>query len=167
MATLLLYQTPMLRIPRNYSGFSLLELLIVVGLVGTMAAVGLPILTGVSASIKLNQASRTVERELQGARLRAVSSNRALRVRTNCPTTGSVRAVEVLGTSADTATNRCALSAYPYPAPDNDIITRPNFDGPVSTLPPGATVTSAILQFQPDGTASQVVNDVVQTIRRR
>ena len=36
-------------------------------------------------NIKLNQAARLVEREMQDARLKAVSSNRLIRVRMNCP----------------------------------------------------------------------------------
>ena len=43
-------------------------------------------------------------------------------------------------------------------------MTRPNFDGPVRTLPNGATVTSAVLQFSPDGTAVNVVSGSPQTI---
>jgi len=37
-------------------------------------------------------------------------------------------------------------------------MTRPNFDGPVRFLPNGATVTSKVIQFSPDGTAVNVVN---------
>ena len=110
-----------------------------------------------TASIKLNEAARMVEREMQDARLKAVSSNRVIRVRLNCPAAGYIRSVEVLGTAADTAANRCTTSAYPFPPADTDIMTRPNFDGPVRTLPGGATVTNQVLQFSPDGTAVNVV----------
>jgi prepilin-type N-terminal cleavage/methylation domain-containing protein len=145
-------------------GFTLVELLLVVALVGTMAAVGLPVMKDMTASIKLNEAARVVTGELQDARIKAVSSNRVLRVRMNCPATGYVRRVEVLGTATDSASNRCLQTAYPFPAADNDVMTRPNYDGPVRGLPAGATVTDANVQFQPDGAASQVVNGVVQAI---
>jgi prepilin-type N-terminal cleavage/methylation domain-containing protein len=148
----------------THRGFSLIELVIVVGLIGTMAVIGLPMINGAMAGIRLNEAARTVERELQGARLRAVTANRALRVRLNCPTAGSIRAVEVLGTVVDTAANRCSTTAYPFPAADIDVMTRPNFDGPVALLPRGATVTTANIQFQPDGGAAQVVAGVAQAI---
>jgi prepilin-type N-terminal cleavage/methylation domain-containing protein len=154
----------MFSISMTHRGFSLIELVIVVGLIGTMAAIGMPMIQGAMASIRLNEATRTVERELQKARLRAVSSNRALRVRLNCPSAGSIRVVEVLGTVVDTAANRCSSTAYPFPAADIDVMTRPNFDGPVALLPVGATVTSANIQFQPDGAANQVVSNVVQPI---
>jgi len=105
-----------------------------------------------------------VERELQFGRLRAVSSNRILRVRMNCPTAGSLRTVEYLNSSADMATNRCALAAYPFPAADDDVLTRPNYDGPVRYLPPPASVETFIVEFHPDGTAKSVVANVGTTI---
>ena len=76
----------------------------------------------------------------------------------NCPTNGYYRTVEYLGTAADNATNRCLLSAYPFPA-DDDVTTRPNYDGPPRVLPLGATVdVDAIIEFRSDGTAYQVVS---------
>ena len=95
---------------RNDRGFSVIELMMVVLMLGTLAAIAVPVMTDMTASIKLNEAARIVEREMQDARLKAVSSNRAIRVRLNCPATGYVRSVEVLGTAADTASNRCMRS---------------------------------------------------------
>jgi prepilin-type N-terminal cleavage/methylation domain-containing protein len=146
------------------NGFTLTELLLVVALIGTMAAVALPVMKDMTASIKLSDAARMVVGELQDARIKAVSTNRVFRVRMNCPSTGYIRRVEVLATAVDTAANRCLQSAYPFPAADNDVMTRPNYDGPVRTLPAGATVTSTIVQFSPDGTAAEVVGGVVQAI---
>ena len=148
----------------NDRGFNLTELMLVVALIGTMCVVALPVMQDMTASIKLNEAARLVERELQDARLRAVSSNRVIRVRLNCPATGYIRSVEVLGTAADTATNRCMTSAYPFPPADDDIMTRPNFDGPVRTLSNPATVTNEVLQFSPDGTAVSVIAGTPTTI---
>ena len=150
--------------PRSERGFSLLELLMTVAVIGTLVATALPVMKDLTASIKLNEASRLVERELQDARLKAVSSNRVIRVRMNCPATGYIRSVEVLGTATDNATNRCMTTPFPFPAPDDDIMTRPNFDGPVRTLPNGATVSNVVLQFSPDGTAAQVVAGTPTTI---
>ena len=50
------------------------------------------------------------------------------------------------------------------PAPDADVMTRPNYDGPVRVLPEGATVTSLVLDFRPDGTVANVVSNVPQNI---
>lgn len=149
---------------RNDRGFSVIELMMVVLMIGTLAAISLPVMQDMTASIKLNEAARMVEREMADARLKAVSSNRVIRVRLNCPSAGYVRSVEVLGTAADTASNRCMTSAYPFPPADDDIMTRPNFDGPVRVLANPATVTNEVLQFSPDGTAVNVIAGTPTTI---
>jgi hypothetical protein len=47
---------------------------------------------------------------------------------------------------------------------DADLMTRPNYDGPLRVLPSQATVTTSILEFHPDGTAQLVVSNVPQAI---
>lgn len=149
---------------RSDRGFSVTELMLVVAMLATLSVIALPVMKDMTASIKLNEAARLVEREMQDARLKAVSSNRVIRVRLNCPATGYIRSVEVLGTAVDTASNRCMTTAYPFPPADDDIMTRPNFDGPVRTLSNGATVTNEVLQFSPDGTAASVISGVATAI---
>lgn len=136
----------------------------VMAVAGTMMVIALPILTDVSEGTKLNAATREVERELQSARLKSVTVNRLLRVRFNCPAEGYFRTVEVLGNATDQATNRCLMTAYPFPAPDTDLMTRPNFDGPLRILPSNAKVTDGIIEFRPDGTAVEIVSNAVQPI---
>ena len=148
---------------RTERGFTLTELMLTIAVAGTLMAMAVPVMQDVSAASKLSEASRLVEREFQDARLRAVSTNRILRVRINCPTTGRIRTVEVLGTAADTPVGRCSQAAYPYP-PDQDLITRPNFDGPVRIIPNEATVPTADIQFLPDGTAQTVSGGTASTI---
>jgi hypothetical protein len=109
--------------------------------------------------MRLGQAAREVERELQTARLLAVSTNRPIRVRFNCPTPGQYRMVELIGTptlpaAADSAANRCQETVYRFPPTDSNPMTLPNHDGPVrrldSSVSFGATKT---IEFWPDGTA--------------
>jgi prepilin-type N-terminal cleavage/methylation domain-containing protein len=150
---------------RNNRGFSLIELMLTVAVLGTLVAVGLPVMKDMTESIKLNEASRMVEREFQTARLKAVSANRVLRVRLNCPTMGYIRTVEVTGTATiDDATDRCMATRFPFPAPDNDLMTRPNFDGPVHVLPNDSAISSLVFQFSPDGTAASVSAGTVMPI---
>jgi len=145
-------------------GFSINELMLTVAVAGTLMTIAVPVMGNVSESVKLNGATREIERELQSARLKAVTSNRVLRVRLNCPAAGYYRTVEYLNTAADAATNRCVQTAYPFPAADTDLLTLPNYDGPMRMLPRGATVTSQVLQFHPDGTSYQVIANVVTPI---
>jgi prepilin-type N-terminal cleavage/methylation domain-containing protein len=149
---------------RSERGFSFTELMMVVAVAGTMMVFALPILTDMSEGAKLNAAAREVERELQSARLKAVTVNRLLRVRLNCPAAGYFRTVEVLNNATDLAANRCLVTAFPFPAPDTDIMTRPNHDGPMRILPVNSTVTGQIIEFRPDGTAMEVVSNVAQAI---
>ncbi|HSC30000.1 MAG TPA: prepilin-type N-terminal cleavage/methylation domain-containing protein [Vicinamibacterales bacterium] len=154
----------MLNALRTARGFSLTELMLVVAVAATLLAIGVPVMQDLSETTKLNEASRQVERELQSARLKAVSVNATLRVRLNCPADGYFRTVEVIGSAEDNVQNRCVVTAYPFPAQDSDLMTLPNFDGPLRVMPQGTTVTSAVLEFRPNGTAYQVVSNTPQAI---
>ena len=141
------------------SGFSLIELLMVVALVGIVSVIGLPLLQQVSGSIQLGEAARQLERELQSARMTAVSANQPMRVMFNCPSAREYRMVELIGTpgvpaAGDGVIGRCSTTTYPFPAPDNNPITRPNNDGPLRTIPDQVSITtSTTIEFWPDGTA--------------
>jgi prepilin-type N-terminal cleavage/methylation domain-containing protein len=149
---------------RSARGFTLLELLLTVALAVTLMGIGLPIMNELAESQRLSTAARTVERELQSARLKAVSTNQKLWVRTNCPVAGELRTTEFLGTFQDTAGNRCDPTVFPFPAADNDVTTVPNYDGPVVYLSQLTTVTTAVVEFQPNGTAREVVAGTPQPI---
>ena len=100
-----------------------------------------------------------LERELQSARITAVSANQPMRVMFNCPSAQQYRMVELIGTpltpaAADGVVGRCSTSTYPFPAPDNNPISRPNNDGPLRLLPTLVTITtSTTIEFWPDGSA--------------
>jgi hypothetical protein len=56
--------------------------------------------------------------------------------------------------AGDGVVGRCSQTTYPFPAPDNNPITRPNNDGPLRRLPSAVTITtSTTIEFWPDGTA--------------
>jgi len=142
-------------------GFTLFDLIVVLGLISVLTAIGIPLINTATARLRLNQAVRDVERELQGAKQRAVATNRPIRVRFNCPSTGVYRAVELIGSprvpsSVDSSTTRCDDATYPYPAADRDPMTRPNVDGQLKRLPAGIAFGSVkSIEFWPDGTAHE------------
>lgn len=138
---------------RSEAGYSLIDVIVTIGVFALLAAVAVPSLGGVSERMRLGQGQREVERELQTARLKAVTANRRVRVRFNCPAAGQYRLVEVIGTAADDAANRCVETAYPAVPADNNPLTRPNHDGPVRFLPRDVSFgAAAALEFAPDGT---------------
>lgn len=144
-------------------GFTLIELVMVLAVLGVIAAMALPAVLNTTRQIRLSADARQVERELQSARMKAVKSNRAIRVRFNCPGTGQYRSVELLGTvevpAADDddsqAATRCSDASYPYPDPDPEFFAIPNNDGPIKTLQDGIGFGTDVqtIEFWPDGTA--------------
>jgi prepilin-type N-terminal cleavage/methylation domain-containing protein len=138
---------------QNRRGFSLIELMLTMAVAATLMAIAVPAMNAMSDATKLSAAAQQLERELQTARMKAVTNNTPLRLRTNCPMTGYFRIVELLGTPTDTSASRCNATTYPWPAADNDLATMPNFDGPVRQLLNSATVGTASIEFRPDGTA--------------
>jgi Tfp pilus assembly protein FimT len=139
-------------------GFSLVDIMVSVSVMAIIAAGAVPALMNVSESMKLGQGQRDVYQEMQTARLAAVSSNRPMRIRFNCPAAGQFRLTELIGTPSkpdvnDTAIDRCSEAKWKYPANDNDPTSRPNHDGPIRQLPSKVTFGAAsTLEFWPDGT---------------
>src|SRR5258708_38608836 len=95
-------------------GFSVVDMLATMAIIATIAAMASPQAVNMVDSLRLGMAERDVERELQFARLKSVATNRPMRVRFDCPTTGKLRVVEVIGTpaspdpnDADSVLNRC------------------------------------------------------------
>lgn len=139
------------------AGFSLVDMLMAVTVVGIVAAMATPVMNDLVDGMRLGQGAREISNELQTARLKAVTSNRPIRVRFNCPVAGQYRMVELIGSpaapaAADTAANRCQDTVYPSPPVDANPLTRPNHDGPVRRLPPNVTFGAiSTLEFWPDG----------------
>jgi prepilin-type N-terminal cleavage/methylation domain-containing protein len=144
---------------RSRSGFTLVELLVVTAVFVIMSAVAMPQLGRALDAYRLGMALREMERELQVARVTAVTANRPVRVLFNCPAAGQFRRVEMLGEpglpdARDDQLTRCDPATFPYPPPDEDPLTRPNHDGPLHWLPVGVTMGGVGgIEFRPDGTA--------------
>jgi len=141
-------------------GFTIIDMVATLAIIATVATVATPSIKDAVDSMRLGMALRDVERELQFARLKAVTTNRPMRVRFSCPSAGRLRVVELIGTPAgapnpaDTAANRCDETLYPFrpTGADSNRLTRPNNDGPVRYLQAGATFSaSTTLEFWPDG----------------
>jgi prepilin-type N-terminal cleavage/methylation domain-containing protein len=140
------------------AGFSLIDMMVAISVMAILVAAAVPQLVNVAESVKLGQAQRDINQELNQARLRAVSANRPIRIRFNCPAVGQYRITELIGSPSvpaadDTANDRCSETKWRYPSNDNDPATRPNHDGPTRYLPTGVTFgTAPTLEFWPNGT---------------
>ena len=78
-------------------GFTLIELMITMALIGILAAIGLPVM---SSSIERNRVwtgSELVGSQIRQARLKAISRNQRFRVRFDCPVAGQLRVLVVTG----------------------------------------------------------------------
>jgi prepilin-type N-terminal cleavage/methylation domain-containing protein len=143
-------------------GFSLVEMVLVAAVLAIVSGIAIPQILSSSRQMKLSGAARQVERELQTARMKAVKSNRPIRVRFKCPSAAQYRAVELLGSPQTPAANdadsaaaaRCSPTNYPYPDNDPEFFAIPNNDGPVHTLPLDVSFGSVqTIEFWPDGSA--------------
>lgn len=131
---------------------TLVDQLATLAVIGTVAGIAVPGMLHAVENQRLGIEARSVERELQTARLAAVTNNQPIRVRFNCPAAGQYRRVELIGTATTPASDdanaraatRCSTATYPYPAADRNRLTRPNNDGPLNHLNSS---------FWPDGTA--------------
>ena len=116
---------------RSEHGASLMEILVTVALIATVAGVAVPQMLTALEQYRLNSAGRQVAAQIRAARLAAVTANRVMVVRFNCPGPGMYRVVELTGDPAiDTAADRCSA-----PWPDLDPDALPNVDGPPAYLP--------------------------------
>jgi prepilin-type N-terminal cleavage/methylation domain-containing protein len=143
-------------------GFSFPEIVLALALVAIVGAIGVPAITNMLPSMRVGMSARAVERQLQMARLKAVSTNRTIRVRFNCPGAGQYRMVELIGTpgipAADdddgAAATRCGYAKYPYPDAETGVFDIPNHDGPIQMLDRDvAFVAVDTIEFRPNGTA--------------
>jgi Tfp pilus assembly protein FimT len=163
---------------REESGFTLVELLCMFAIALTLSAITVPAVGTFTKMRQAANAARLVERELQTARLKAVTISRSMRVRFDCPGAGQMRLLELTGVATtDSATNRCDPTAFPSPGPNDSLRATPAHDSPVVELPAGTTVTGGVAQFEfnpsgavyavaSNGTVSMIDTDVTLTVTR-
>jgi Tfp pilus assembly protein FimT len=135
------------------------EIVAVVAAAMAFSAIAAPRINAYLRIQRATNSARMVERQLQSARLQAVSASRALRVRFDCPAAGKLRVLELTGVAAtDNATNRCDPTAYPSPGPADALRSTPSLDSPVIELPSGTSISGAPgqIEFTPQGSAFAV-----------
>jgi prepilin-type N-terminal cleavage/methylation domain-containing protein len=139
---------------RRAAGFSLLEVLVVLAVLGVLSAMAVPTFNEGMRRQRLGAAVRQVSQQVSTARLQAVNKNRRMQVRLNCPAPNEFRVVEITGVAAiDTDSDRCSDAVYPFP--DLDPAVRPDLDGPTLVLPAGVRFGAVqALEIAPRGTVT-------------
>lgn len=98
-----------LRGVRSEHGFTLLELMIVMGIMGVAAAISVPVFIESSARNRLWTASEQIGSAIRQTRLKAISQNTPYQVRFSCPSAGRLRSLVVTGDPlVDDDVNRCS-----------------------------------------------------------
>jgi Tfp pilus assembly protein FimT len=112
---------------RSHRGFSLLELVVLTGVVGVVAAIAVPSMIAAADRNKIITGADLVAAQVREARLAAVTRSTPYRVRFDCPEPGAMRMLVVTGNAAvDNAGDRCTA---PQPG-----------DGPAVYLPAGVSL---------------------------
>src|SRR3990172_6011244 len=93
---------------RSGRGFTLIELMIAMALIGILAAIGLPTLNESTTRNAVWTASEQVGSQIRQARLKAISRNTPFRIMFDCPVAGQFRVLIVDGTIDDG--DRCSQS---------------------------------------------------------
>ena len=120
-----------LRGVRFESGYTLIELMIALGIAGIMTAVAVPVVMESTARNAVWTGSELIGSQLRQARLKAISRNRLFRVRFDCPNVGNVRVLVVTGDPLiDNAVDRCS---------DSQSIGGVMMDSGIIAMPQGAS----------------------------
>ncbi len=93
---------------RSSAGYTLIEVLIVVGLIGIVTAISVPVFIESTARNRAWTASESIGAQIRQTRLRAISRNTTFQVRFDCPGPGQFRSLVMTGDPLiDDDVNRC------------------------------------------------------------
>jgi len=93
---------------RSERGYTLIEILVVMGLIGVASAMAVPVFIESNARNRLWTASEQIGGAIRQTRLKAISQNTSYRVAFDCPSTGNVRTLILTGDPAvDDDDDRC------------------------------------------------------------
>ena len=93
---------------RSERGYSLIEVLITLGLIGVVTAISVPVFIESNARSKLWTGSEQIGAAIRQARLKAISQNVTYRVVFDCPVNGQLRSLVMTGDAdVDDDDNRC------------------------------------------------------------
>ena len=153
---------------RRPDGFTLLELLLIIAIIGTMSGVAIPVVSGAIDEARTAMAARYVEGLVMDARIHAVKRSARIALRFE-PIDGDYAITEYLDTNGngirtteiaagvDEAIGRRQLVREQFPGVGFGLLANvPDVDGARSASPSdGVRVgTSRLLSMGPDGTAT-------------
>lgn len=135
-------------------GFTLIELMIVVGLISVLAAVSVPAIAAGMRRYSLITASQQVVSTIRAARLQAVGRNVTLRVRFNHPANGQYQVLD----TADAAVGAVKFlpSGAKFDSVSGDIEI--NTSGRVRPLAGDPTLATIVLSNEDDQTSTVTVS---------
>jgi len=94
---------------RAERGYTLVELLVVVGLIGVVSAISVPVFIESNSRNALWTGAEQIGATIRSARFRAISQNTAYRVAFNCPSGNELRSLIMTGDpDVDDDADRCS-----------------------------------------------------------